>query len=321
MNNPLPQTVSPELPLHVDSTMITCSRECLQKFYNEFVLGLRPAIKGIDLHAGGCFASAIEDVNQGFHCANLPFEEALKDAFRKFMVSWGDIVPLKETPKTRENVWAAVEEYFRKWGPHTDPVQPYRLNGVPTFEFTFAIPLLPISSGIDAGGFPAHPSGNPFIYTGRIDALGEYLTKPVARDEKTTTSIGATWANKWTLRSQFMGYCWALQKSGIPVDTVVVRGIGILKTKLTLVETMKTFSNFMIARWLEQTRRDLWRIRRAWDENYWDFNLGEACSQYGGCMFADLCTSPEPSRWYSNFAVNRWNPLLKNPIAKQESLP
>ena len=51
----------PELPLHIDSTMMSCARSCLQKFFREFVEGYRPAGISIDLHAGGCFASALEE--------------------------------------------------------------------------------------------------------------------------------------------------------------------------------------------------------------------------------------------------------------------
>lgn len=321
------QLVSLELPQHIDSTMLSCFRSCPRRFYNEFVLGLRPAALSKDLHAGACFASALEDVYQGIFAHKEPFDDALKRAFANFVKNWGDFVPPKESPKTQENVWHAVEEYFRNWSPLTDPVQPYDEN---SFEFTFGIPLLPalpvlardgIGQGltistVNTDCFPLHPSGQPFIYSGRFDLLGKYFDKPVVRDEKTTTSIASRWSDQWNLRSQFLGYCWACQQSGLPIDTVVVRGVGILKTKITLVEAIKTYSDHMIAKWLEQTRRDLWRLRRCWDEGYFDYNLADACTSYGGCSFTDLCTSPEPERWYGNFVTKRWNPLRKDPTSE-----
>src|SRR5262245_56149067 len=310
------------LPKHIDSTMISCARSCSQKFFLEFCHGLRPTRFSIDLHAGACFATAVETVGKCVHEHKMDLESALQRALAVFLDAWGDLEPEKDTPKTKERVWEAVEEYFRMWPPLTDHVQPHFVNGKPTYEFTFAIPLEPATKVWNEGyssydSFPLHPSGEPFIYCGRLDRLGDWRGKIVGQDEKTTTSIGSRWADQWGLRSQFMGYCWARQQSGLPVDTIIVRGIGILKTKFTLVEAAPTYDSFKLGRWHEQLRRDLWRLRRMWDEGYFDFNLAETCSSYGGCPFNGLCTSPQPEAWMSQFNVHRWNPLLKNPVASE----
>lgn len=312
--------MTPILPQYIDSTMISCFRSCPQKFYNEFCLGLRPSAISVDLHAGACFALALETVYETMFEEKQPFDKAILRAYSVFMDAWGDFIAAKDTPKTKENTWAAVEEYFKQWPPLTDPVQPFNNNAQ---EFTFGIPLVPahttpVSIQVpDTKLFPLHPSGEPFIYCGKFDLLGLWSNKPVVRDEKTTTSIGQSWAEQWDLRSQFMGYCWACQQSGIPVDTVIVRGVGILKTKISLAEAIKTYSDVMIARWYEQLRRDLWRLRQMWDEDYWDKNYADACSSYGGCVFRDSCASATPEAWFSNFTVRRWNPLLKNPTEEK----
>jgi hypothetical protein len=204
-------------------------------------------------------------------------------------------------------MWDAVEDYVRTYPPATDHVQPANLDGHSGYEFSFGIPL-------PSGEFPSHPSGSPFIYSGRFDMLGRMGDRLVVRDEKTTTSIGTYWSEQWDLRGQFMGYVWACQQSGLDLDTCVVRGVGILKTKITQVEAIKQYPRYKIDRWLEQTRRDLWRLRRMWDEGYFDYNFADACNSYGGCVFRTVCDSPSPERWYGNFTVRRWNPLLKNPI-------
>lgn len=151
--------------------------------------------------------------------------------------------------------------------------------------------------------------------------LGSYQGRPVVRDEKTTGgSIGQDWAKQWDLRAQFMGYVWACQQAGLDVDTIVVRGIGIQKTQIVHEEAIKPISRFMIDRWYEQLRRDMWRLRRCYDEGYWDFNLADACSSYGGCMFRDVCQSPTPDSWLTDFEVRHWNPLNKNPIKEDENV-
>lgn len=303
-------TATATLPLYIDSTMMSCFRSCPRKFYREFVLGLRPAHVSVDLHAGGCFAAALEAVYTAIYVEGKSFFDALVAGHRRYLIEWGSFEPMGDTPKTRENTWAALEDYFATYPPITDKVQPYMHEGKPTLEFTFGIPLEP------DGNFPSHPSGEPFIYSGRFDMLGLLEgTRPCVRDEKTTKSISHSWAEQWDLRSQFSGYVWACQQSGLKLDTVVVRGIGILKTKFHQVEAIKQYSEANVSRWHEQLRRDLWRMRRMWDEGYWDYNLADSCTAYGGCAFRDLCNSPDEARWYGNYTQRRWNPLLKNPIA------
>ena len=180
-------TPQPILPALLDSTMLTAFRSCPRKFYHEFVLGLRPQGTSVDLHAGGCFATALEVVYKEIWENSRALPDALLRAHAAFMIAWGDFIPIKDTPKTRERVWEAVEDYFRTYTPHTDHVQPFvGASGKPTFEFTFAIPL-------EMEGFPLHPvSKEPFIYGGRFDMLGHYQGKPIWKDDKTAKAARGT---------------------------------------------------------------------------------------------------------------------------------
>src|SRR5882762_6671971 len=138
-----------ELPLNVDSTMIVCSRSCMRKFFLEFVYGLRPPGLSIDLHAGAAFAMALETAYKCFWGDGKSWPESLDRARAAFFLYWGDfeIPEWKRTAKTPDRVWEAVEHYFTKWPPQTDPVQPFfAADGKPTFEYTFAIPLEPTIS-------------------------------------------------------------------------------------------------------------------------------------------------------------------------------
>jgi hypothetical protein len=303
--------------------MRSCFVSCPQKFFREFVEGYRPPGLSIDLHAGACFAGALEETYKQVHIHSRPLAQALDVARARFFTEWGDLeVPeWKTTAKTKDRVWEAIEGdgtskgrgYFEEYWPLTDHVQPYfDSSGKPTFEYTFAIPLE------ESDGFPLHPSGSPFLYTGRFDMLGTYAGRPCVRDEKTTGgSIGQRWAEQWDLRAQFMGYVWACQQCGIDLDTVVVRGIGIQKTQIVHIEAIKTYNNHMLSKWHEQLRRDLWRLVRCYNEKYFDYNLGEACTSYGGCVFNRVCASPQPETWLQEFEVRHWNPLDKNPAKEQ----
>lgn len=327
------------MPINVDSTMITCLRSCPEKMNLEFIYGLRPPGISVDLHAGAAFATGVEAVRKAVFQKGKPLSEALTEGYAAYSLAWGDfeIPEWKKTAKTRENVWFAVEEYFRKWSPLTDHFQPYYLNGKPTFEWSFAIPLEPCREGdnrLEANGevtyrsynpddhpghFPNHPNGSPWLYSGRFDMLGSYEGQPRWGDEKTTGgSISTGWADKWRLRNQFLGYTWALRQHGMQTVGGVVRGIAILKTKIDLVEATPIYSDDQIDRWYEQLRRDMWRLRQAWDSGYFDLNLADTCTSYGNCMFMNICAASSENRlnWMNDFEVRRWNPLEKNPISE-----
>lgn len=311
-----------ELPTFVDSTMLTCARGCLQKFYNEFVLGLRPARVSIDLHAGGVFASTIEAVHRLVWEQELPFPEALIRAHGVFLREWGDFPTEEKDLKNPSRMWDCVEEYFRVFPPAMDHCKPFMMEGTVTSEFSFAIPLEPAieranwTSGTTA--WPRHPvTGEPFLYSGRADMLGSYKNRIAIRDEKTASKLDSNWSEKWDLRAQFMGYCWAAQQGGLDCDTVIVRGVIPYKAQRPkIVEAIKFFPRWQIDRWVSTTRATLWRIVDAWHNDDWEFNLGDTCTQYGNCPFMPLCTIPDEQRenWRSTYTVRRWNPLNRNPL-------
>ncbi len=308
-----------ELPQYVDSTMITCYRGCAQKFYKEFCLGLRPPGLSIDLHAGGCFALAIETTQRGIWLYNHSFDEALMRAQAAFEVAWGDfeIPEFKKTAKTRERMWEAVLDYFREYPPLTDPCTPYfDAAGIPTFEYTFAIPLIKTRAGRN---FPIHPTTkDPFLYSGRFDMLGNYDGHPTPRDDKTTSYIGAGWTELWRLRNQFIGYTWACRECGFDTEGVLVRGVAILKTLFHHAQHYQSYSQNLIDRWEDQLCSDLWRIYGSWIEGKWDYDFADNCTSYQKpCMFMDSCVSANPAAWLSTMEVRRWNPLVKNPVGSE----
>ena len=134
-------------------------------------------------------------------------------------------------------------------------------------------------------------------------------------DEKTTSSLGQSWAKQWEMRSQFTGYCWAAREHGLNPQGVCVRGVSILKTKYDTQQVLTYRSPYEIDRWLEQTCRDIERMIDAWKAGYWDYNLDHACSEYGGCAFTSVCKSSDPEAWLSTYFVPRvWDPLLREEV-------
>lgn len=303
------------LPQHIDATERVCFVQCPQKFYREFCEGRRPSGLSVDLHAGGCFSVAVEEVYKQFCAGNTDPEIYLGHALLRYTQEWGDFPKLaehmpKKTVKTFERVWAAVEDYFRTYNPETDHVQPHRnALGEPSVEFTFAIPL-------DDPIFPRHPSGEPFIYCGRFDLLGriESLGGAIAPlDNKTTGRTPSNFSEQWDLRSQFIGYVWACRTLGLDCRYLVARGTVILTKEIRQLEVVKPYSDHLIDLWYHQLARDLHRMVNCWNAGYFDYDLGEACTAYGMCIFAEACQSPTPDAWLNNFEVRHWNPLHRDP--------
>jgi len=300
-------------PAVFDNTMRCAFVNCPRSFFLSYIHDLKPQGENVNLHAGAAFAKGIETTRMMHYARGEPVAKATAEGARELLKHYGDFVAPDKSAKTSDRTLGALGSYLAQYPPETDHIQPLVFNGKPAIEFSFAHPLTDV----------LHPTtGEPIIYCGRFDMLGVLNNNPSSVfvvDEKTTSQLGATWSKQWELRSQFMGYVWACQQSGIDLDTVCVRGIGILKTKFSEAEAFKTFTSLKIERWHDQLRRDLWRLRRAWDEGYFDYNFADACSSYGGCPFIDLCSSPAPERWFSHFTQRRWNPVLKNPIEVEKS--
>ena len=88
-------------------------------------MGFRPPGISIDLHAGGCIATGLEETYRAFF-SGKPLQEALANAHAIFMLEWGDIEPPEHNPrkkaKNRDNSWRAIETYFETYPPDTDHV-------------------------------------------------------------------------------------------------------------------------------------------------------------------------------------------------------
>lgn len=313
------------LPAYIDSSTLSTWRSCRRKFFWSTVNSLYPTGKSIHLVAGGAFAAGMEAARRLVFTRAGDYrpktDDILQAAYLAFIREWGDYLPPENTTKSFENTFGALEAYLAHHPPQTDCIQPLkRPDGSPTVEFTFSIPIE------DA---PPHPeTGDPFLFVGRFDLLGAYNDLPCVVDEKTTTAIGFTWDSQWDLRGQFMGYIWACQQLGYPVNTAVVRGIGILKRDYKFATSIKQFPQYLIERWYQQLIWDITHITTAYRDardgvvsgDYaFPFNFADACSSYGGCAFVPLCCAKDPQAFFGNYVKHRWNPLAKQPVEELEN--
>lgn len=291
-------------PSVIDSTMRSSFVDCPQKFYRSFIQGLTPSEGSVHLVAGAAFARGCEVVRKLVWGDGHDLESALAEGIIAALDEYGDFECPDKINKTPERVCEALVEYFSEYPPATDHIQPFFHDDKPAVEFSFAIPL-------DI----AHPeTGEPILYAGRFDCIGQYQNGLWVVDEKSTSQLGASWLKNWHLRSQITGYCWAARQFGIPVNGAIIRGISFLKKSFGHAEAIEFRPDWMIDRWYFQLHMDITRMVECWNNGYWDFALDHACASYGGCTFQRLCTVNNPEQWVSQYYhVRRWSPLDRNP--------
>ncbi len=306
-----------KFPQVIDSTILMEFVDCPTKGFYSFFRQLGSTEPAYDLICGGAFAKGLEVLRRAFYGEKIGLEKALE----KGMLAGLEAYPLIDIPEHKQQkgpdrVATALAHYVQHWNPIIDHIQPsYDADGMPRVEYTFSIPL-PI---------PHPETGQPIIYAGRFDMLGVYNGQLIVVDEKTTGQLGPTWSNKWNLRRQFTGYVWACQQYGLPVVGAIARGVAFYKeTKANpsghgFSESLQMRPQYMVDQWYEQTLRDIKRMIRAWEENWYDQDFGETCAAYSGCPFQTLCTSPEPEAWIpGRYGHRDWDPLAKNPEGVKE---
>lgn len=291
----------------IDSTQRASFKACDHKFYWEWLRRLTLCEQSPDLLAGGAFARALEVARRCFYADGVSAHDSEAEGALALIEFFGDYEPPENNPKTCERMLGALTYYFDCYPLETDIIQPLRTPNGPAVEITFALPI---------PGTKHPETGEEVLYGGRFDMIGLHtgFDALYVVDEKTTKQLGYTWAEKWSMRGQFLGYMWAAQSHGHPVAGSIVRGISILKTKYGHAEAIVGMQQWMLDQYIEQLADDVRRMISSWERNYWGKCFDESCNSYNGCPMKRLCLSREPELWTSQlYRRNTWNPLKKNP--------
>ena len=287
-------------PYFIDNTQRDAFVACPLKWRRSFIDNLAPIAPSIHLHAGGCFAAALETTRRAYYEDHKPEDHALSLGLSRLIVGWGDPEFGSDADKSLSRMIWAFDDYFREYPLSSDAVKPLMVDGRAAVEFTFAIPL-PVNNP---------DSGDPLVYTGRFDMLGVFQDSIFVVDEKTSAMLGQSWGQQWDLKSQFTGYCAAAREYGYPVAGAIIRGVGLLKNSTTFQPVLQYRPDWQIDRWWTQMIRDVKRMVAAYTSGEYDAALSEPCSQYGGCAFRRLCLSPNPEAWVEGYFTERnWDPL------------
>lgn len=282
----------------IRSTFKSCHREC----YNKYFLKRIPVIPSIHLHAGGAFAKGMEATRKAFFIGGQDSTTAILKGVSTLMDFYGEFPNDDTTIKTAERMAGALQYYFTVFPLETDFIKPHiGADSKPMIETSFAIPL-PVR----------HPeSGDPLLYAGRFDMVGDNAGSIFIVDEKTTSQLGPTWGKRYDNSGQFTGYVYAMQQYGLPIGGIMIRGIAILKTQYNRAQHIMYRPQHVIDRWYDQLLKDVHEMIRCWESGHWDYDFADACSSFGGCDFIETCVMQEPEDWLrgSNFMDNPYDPL------------
>lgn len=303
----------PPFPQVVDSTLMAAFKSCPQKANLEFIQHWKLRDQSVHLHAGAAYASGIEAARRAYYIDGRSPEDSVAIGVGKLLQAYGDFDCPEDSPKSATRMAGALEFYFSRYPLGVDKAIPLELPGGKTgIEFSFLEPLDIL-----------HPeTGDPILYSGRMDMMCSYNGLKLGEDDKTTSQLGASWPRQWDLRSQFTGYVWGAKRAGIKLDGFLVRGVSILKSKYDTLEAITYRPEWFIDRWYEQLHRDLRRMIRSWEEGYWDLNLDHACAEYGGCPFRNVCQMRDPAPLLvQQFQRRRWDPVLRIETVLSEETP
>ena len=305
--------LSPRFPEVVDSTMRSDFASCGRKFELSRVNGLAPLGGSVHLVAGGAFAKGCEVIRQKVYEEGMEEMDAIVEGVLAAWEHYGDFEPEdKYQTKSAERVAYALVEYFTEYPTATDLVQPYfQANGKPAIEFEFSFPLE-----------VEHPeTGNPLIYAGRFDMVGQYMDSLWVVDEKTATRLGPMWLKSFTLRGQLLGYCYAARQFGMPINGFIIRGISFLKDYYGHAEVIEPVPNYRLDQWWEQVNRDFQRAAENYKAGYFDFNFGDSCNSYNGCPYRTLCDKETWQPWWQGkFEISHWNPLTREEVKEDQAV-
>ena len=275
---------------------------CPRKFFYSRIWRLTTPRKSIDLHAGGAFAKGIEIARKAFHVDHNSAEHSVHIGLEALWRAYGTF-DAEDSAKSFEGMSVAFVRYFDKFPLDSDQLQPLvDRTGKPAIEYNFAIPF---DEEI------LHPeTKEPILYAGRFDMIAKLDDTHFIVDEKTTSAFGASWSNRWDLEGQFTGYCWAAQSYGIPVASVMIRGICILKNDIKFMQVPLYRPQWRIERWHSNLKATIKRMIEAHTRIEYEMAEGSACANYGGCEFRTLCLARAPSEWVEgNYITNDWSPL------------
>jgi len=304
-------------PVAMTNTIREAFVNCPSKAYWAYCRRLVPQYPSIHLHAGSAFAKGLEETRRQYYEHHATPSDAFDAGFQALTAAYGNFDidnGLTDSNKSLENLQRAFTDVFFEYPLDKDNYIPHITSeGRAALEFSFALPMN-----------LKHPdTSEVLMYAGKFDMLAQSRNDPSSLwvlDDKTTGQLGPAWAQQWNLNSQFTGYIYAAQQYGYNVRGAIIRGVGLLKTRISHAQVPLSRSQFELDRWWEQLHRDTRMFIAQYEADRdadkggsgkeFSLALGSACSAYGGCPYARLTQSRNPEEWIeSYYRISDYDPL------------
>lgn len=310
-----------------DATTLSELFRCPRRFDYSMQQGFGPPGARTDLVFGQGFHSGLEALDIAFldgkphaEAIDLALAAALESVSRQSDGSWklftGDMTEKRGGYKTAATLLRAVQWYAEDNYP--GPITPMRMpNGAPAIEVSFRIPL-PITA----------PDGDRYLLIGHLDGMGTMGNfASYVRERKTTKSaLGQFYWKQWNPAIQpftydlaasvlYKGQDWLPPLQGVMMEAAQI-GVNfarferkpIPRTEGQREEWLAT----IVSKIQEYERRALLPPSDVGEEGRFAPNYA-ACSMYGGCHFAPVCTQ-DPTRQQITLEQQYekrplWNPM------------
>lgn len=311
---PMTMDYPASFPEVVSSSIVSSYQACPMKFWYQSVLNLKTRQANIHLNAGGALAAALNDFRRSYYGHHSPVRgdvdlslavglRTLINAYRVDNQSPSAWEEIEASPKGLSNMAVALVAIVETYNP-ADPygLHPYVDDTGEVWaerSFSFETQVL-------------HPeTGMPLLFAGRTDWIGVHNGHQYVMDEKTTSQMGAKWADQWALRGQFIGYSLGFAPSFPQLAGVWVRGVCLLKDTIKLAEHPVIVPQWQMREWWTDLNYALADMVRDWKNGHFRHDRGSACASYSGCSYLTLCTKPPEHRksFSAHFEQSVYDPL------------
>lgn len=292
-----------------DSVSLGAAKTCWRKYKLSIIDGWQATGEAVHLKFGILLHSALETLDHARLSGQYNddtlisvLRRAMSDAGRRDDETGMWLGPWESTheKKNLESLVRTIIWYFDHY--RDDAYKVAQLgDGKAAVELSFRFRL------------PFDAYGEPAIYAGHLDSIGEFAGTGYFLDRKSTGySLSQSYFEPWNTNSQMTGYTMA---SKLVWHQPVAGGI------LDAMQIGTTFTRFgrhlvhrndeQIDEWITGLNFTIQQSMQFHDADFWPMNE-TACGNYGGCEFLGICGKPPTVRQRfleSGFTKRYWDPL------------
>lgn len=296
---PVPQSFT-QITRAVDNSSLSEFDACERAYFYNYVMARTKNTKSAALGYGSAWHKGLEV----YYATGGDVDAALA----AMAALWQDPADPSDY-RTLDRCQSALKSYINHWGDYDAEAK--------TWGKTVGMPDTPC---IELGAEVWWPGGlHP--YAVKIDRIVEHNGLVFVEDHKTTSQLGATYFQQYTLSNQMLGYVWVAQQLlERPVAGIRINAHGILKSQNKFERQVIHYSQETLKEWAANFNVRVARLARAFDLDpnreglleAWPRNYNACVRKYHTCQFIDVCTMPERIRAHAldtQFEHNSWNPF------------